>query len=282
VRGPDVLAVRRRGDRDAEVIRTGIHYEGGERGPEAPSLSIYYGILDHYDPFTGGWEAQSHIGDWLFRQDTRRRHVALQAGHWKLSLSWNALMANVRLNGFYTDAEIARWYVHYSFLSAFAHPVSRRAMSNVYGRNMPRTLRADHCVWELVLLYIGTLAALELEAFDEMTHREPAVELSDGKVVRDEIAMLRDLTSHFWFPIGPPTEFDRVQEANQRGVLPNGGGIVPLEERRPESFEDDAVRYYENPLRRLIQMHAGVHEMTGFQWASPWPEPGARWRLMDC
>jgi hypothetical protein len=80
---------------------------------------------------------------------------------------------------------------------------------------------------------------------------------------------------------GPPQTFDRVEEANRRGVLP-GGELVPRDERKPEDIPDDEVRYYENPLKRLIGMPHGIDEMSGFQWPSPWFRGEARQRSFDC
>jgi hypothetical protein len=38
------------------------------------------------------------------------------------------------------------------------------------------------------------------------------------------------------------------------------------------------IRYYRNPLRRLIRMHASFQELTGFAYRSPWPRQDARFR----
>lgn len=145
---------------------------------------------------------------------------------------------------------------------------------------MPRGIRTDHYATELALLYVGTLAGLEIETFDRMTFREPPVTLTDRDRVLDDVKRFREQAAYFWFPTGPPDLFDRVQEANHRGALP-GGGIVPAEKRRPELLRESDVRYYHNPLQRLITMHLGVDEMTGFAWASPWPRADALHRALD-
>lgn len=74
--GPDVVDIRRRGDRDVEVIRSGLHFEGGGKGPGEMSLSIYYRFVTEFDPFTGGRDAQAYIGEWEFRKDARKQRLA--------------------------------------------------------------------------------------------------------------------------------------------------------------------------------------------------------------
>jgi hypothetical protein len=101
-------------------------------------------------------------------------------------LAWPQLKENVRLNRFYSDIELARWEVHYSFLSAFTHPTAR-AVELVYGHNSPKDYGYDHFASELGLLYIITIARLELEIFEEMTSREPRVRLADWDDVRRDM-----------------------------------------------------------------------------------------------
>lgn len=87
---PDVLEVRRVGRDGAEIIRSGVHYEEGPKGPDAPGLSFYYGVLEWFDPFTGGKEAQKYIGQWAYREDSRDDWVARQGQSWKRNLAWRA------------------------------------------------------------------------------------------------------------------------------------------------------------------------------------------------
>lgn len=186
----------------------------------------------------------------------------------------------MELNGFYTEVEFARWHVHYSFLSAFAHPASPLVLAAVYGRNT-QSVHEDHYAAELVLLYVLTLARLELEAFDAMTERAPTVGLQGREEIRARTQQARALSAHLWFPTGPPHAFDRVEEANRRGVS-SGGELVPWGDRpKPEDIPDDEVRYYENPLKRLINMHGGINELSGFQWPSPWFRGDALQRSID-
>src|SRR5206468_9428903 len=118
-----VLQVQRVGQgTKVKVVRSGPHYVGGEQGLDAPALSIYFQMMHDYDPFTGGKNAQDLIGRWPHSKDAHRRQAARTAETWREFLCWSALMEYLALNEFYTDKEIARFVIHYGFLSAFTHP----------------------------------------------------------------------------------------------------------------------------------------------------------------
>lgn len=276
-----ILEARRVDADRVQVVRSGPHFTGQGRGLDAPGLSIYYSIiLDRHDPFTGGKNAQPFIGQWPRSQDARHRRAAQAADTWWRFLRWNQLMDNLRLNEFFTDRELARFDVHYSFLSAFTHP-SVGALKAVAGRNSPATLRYDHYVSELILLYLITIARLELGVFEEMTRRDPVVNLAGWDEVRADTERGDARAAHLWFPRGSPHPFDRVQEANRRGQGADGRLLTVEERPKPQDLADDDILYYANPLRRLINLHTGQNEMTGFPYISPWQRPDAMLRGMD-
>jgi hypothetical protein len=270
----DVLDVRRVGKTAVEVVRSGPHFQDESKGPDAQSISILYGVLEHYDPFTGGKWAQDFIGDWSYRDDSRHRQAKKAADTWRERLTWQALVENLRLNAFYTEKELARWYVHFGFLSAFTHPTPR-AVEAIYGHNSPKRYGYDHYASELALLYILTIARLELDAFARMTTREPVVGLAGWDEVTADMAIGEALASHLWFPTGRPHMYDRVQEANHRG-LKDGGTIVPRDQRpAPEDLSDEEIQYYSHPLKRIVSQHSHQNELTGFPYFSPWPRSDA-------
>jgi hypothetical protein len=268
----------RRSSRGAQVVRTGPHFTGQGVGPDAPSLSRYYRVILEFDPFTGGKQAQGIIRDWPMREDAQRRRVAIAAEVWRRNLTWSQLMSNVLLNEFYTEDEVARWELHFSFLSAFTHP-TWAGLNLIYGHNSPRQSGYDHYASELILLYVLTLARLELEAFETMTHRVPRVRLVDWDGVRLAVDQASHLASHLWFPTGEPHTYDRVQEANRRGIRANGSLIPHADRTPPEELLVEQVGYYSNPLRRIIALHANRDEMTGRPYRTPWPRQDAFSRL---
>lgn len=276
----DIIKIERKG-KDVEVIRSGPHFTGGPRGVDAPSLSRYYGVLDNFDPFEPPPGLQRHVvGDFVSTVEERQAHAARLRRRWREDLTWRGLRENLALNEFYTEDELFRWDVHYGFLSAFVHPTPR-AMQAIYGRNIPSIApNYDHYASELILLYAHTFARLELEALKAMASREPTVGLAGWEQVSGDMAASQAATDYLWFPRGAPTMFDRVEEANRRGVV--NRQLVPMSERpRPDEIPASEVRYYRNPLRRLVLMHLGINEMTGFAWPSPWPRSDAFSRSMD-
>ncbi len=130
-----------------------------------------------------------------------------------------------------------------------------------------------------------TFAIDELRDFERMSQNEPRADLADWDPVRHEIASAETQIAHFWPPGRPPFSYDRAKEANQRVfdalVAQHDGGaphVIPPTPR-PGTMADDEIRYYPDPLHRLVQLHAGFSELTtGVSWSSPWPRVDARYR----
>jgi hypothetical protein len=111
-----------------------------------------------------------------------------------------------------------------------------------------------------------------------MVDREPRVGIGDADTLEAIATMAERVSAHLWFPGGSPHDFDRVEEANHRGVVE--GNFVPVGSPgrvRPEELDDEDVRYYRNPLRRIRKMHHSAAEITGFVYRSPWERPDAFW-----
>jgi hypothetical protein len=233
--------------------------------------------MERFDPFTGGQRAQDWIGRWPHEGESRRRFAAQAADVWAEWLKWPSLLANMKLNEFYTDVELMRFNIHYSFLSGLMHP-AKRSGEALYSRNLPMSLGYDHYVSELILLYVTTIARLELGVFEEMTTRAPEVELHGWDDVREDMRLGEELAAHLWFPRGSPHSFDRIQEANRRGVGADGRPMRLDERIKPQELADNDVLYYANPLKRLVRMHANENELTAFPYVSPWPRGDAQIR----
>jgi hypothetical protein len=277
---PDILSVERAGGAKVAIVRTGYHFQGQGMGPAAPTLSYLYHVLEEHDPFAGRPAIQEQlVGGYVGTLEPRVERARRHAEVWRDNLRWMSLRANLALNGFYTERELARWDVHHGFLSAFVHPTPRSRHA-IWGHNLPSGApRHDHYCSELTLLYVITFARLELEALGEMANRQPVVEIDRWEDVRAELAEAEAMSAYLWFPRGRPDPFDRVEEANRRGI--RDGALVPLNERPvPDDLADDEVRYYENPLWRLIRMHSNINELTGFPYFSRWPREDALLRSM--
>lgn len=161
------------------IVRTGMHVSGGERGPDAMSLSVYYRVMDDFRPFRVPRSARSYIRHLVeLPGDVVARHLHAHADAWFHHLRWDAIKDYLVMNQLCTRREAAHLDVHYTFLGAYAHPVSPHAVEAVRGARSYQP-SYDHYASELALLYAIALAVRELEAFRQMADLEPIVELRD-------------------------------------------------------------------------------------------------------
>ncbi len=260
------------------IVRSGLHPETGTRRRARRTLSIYYFILQDFDPFVGRPEEQRYLARGFTPLEQHDRHAREQQRLYGESLRLNGIKSNLSYNRLCSAETLRRFEVqHFRFLSAFVHPVPA-GHDLVYGRNRPTGApRYDHYSSELVLLYANKLAAEKLKYLKRMAGRTPRVRLEGWSNAATRIAAADTAAAHLWFPGDRPHVFDYVEEANSRGM--RHGRLVPRDRRpTPSQLRADQVRYYRNPLRRLIRMHMSFQEMTGFGYVSPWPRDDARFR----
>jgi hypothetical protein len=269
-----------------EVVHTGIHQRGGRTGRFARALSIYYILLRDYNPFIGApWDQRFLVREhgplevyMKLAEDQRRTY-----GNLKWDGIRDGIKYNLRLNGLLTEKTLRQLGVHYRFLSASVHPWPA-ATDLVYGRRASQRGRYDHYASELVLLYIIEIAAAELISLGKMASRAPRLKLADWPSLLADVKAAKASAAHFWFPGGEPHEFDRVAEANARLWHGRKGiprSFPPKHVIRPDQLTHEQIRYYRNPLRRLIQMHVQTRELMGFTYISPWPRADAQQRLIQ-
>lgn len=280
------LAALKAGDRPAiarwwwddsgmNVVIRGLYREGSEgRGA---TLSPYYFRVDDFDPFTGGKKHAGRLAGPFHRAKYRQEWAARAAREWRRYFTYEtlrkALDANRLLPGQGVQVD-----VHYAFLSGFVHP-SKRGYEAIYGRNFPdRTGSFDHYSSELLLLYVVVIAAAEIEIYGRMAGRTPRLRLRDWPDVRAEVTAAREASGYFWFLSGGPTAFDRIDEIHTR----MGHLKKPWELPRPDpnAVKASAVRYYANPLERLVKMHQSYQEIvSGLVYRSPFERSDAstRW-----
>ncbi len=260
------------------VVRSGPHVRDASGTRRAQTLSIYYVLLDRFDPFVGTPGEQQHLARGFSKVEDRIRHAEEQRGIYMRQLRWPGIKANLRENRLCSEETLRRFEVHYRFLSAFVHPLPA-GYDLVYGRNRPTGApRYDHYSSELALLYVNKLAAAELKFLKRMTARTPRVRLDDWATVDANVQAADEAAAHLWFPgVDQPHAFDRVAEANSRGM--RRGRLVPWDRRpAPDDLRPESVQYYRNPLQRLISMHSSFQELTGFAYESPWQRDDARFR----
>lgn len=262
------------------VVRSGIHLRDEAGRIRRRTLSIYYFLLYDYDPFVGPPNDQQYLSRGFTPVEDRIRYAEEQRRVYRRALDWSEIKTNLRENRLCSKETLRRFEVHYRFLSAFVHPLPA-GYDLVYGRNRPSGApRYDHYAAELALLYINKLAASELKFLKRMSKRTPSVRLDDWATVEAHITAADANAAHLWFPgVDDPHAYDRVEEANSRGVRRSGRGLIPMSQRpTPEDLQPHQIRYYRNPLQRLIRMHQSFEELTGFPYRSPWPRDDARFR----
>lgn len=249
------------------------------------TLSIYYKWWQEFDPLAVPPAQFDDIasGHPSRRAQMRGYHAAqkLTWGNW---FAWLHLKENLQVNDLASAREILQLDVHHRFLSAFTHPFSEGVTDDVYHPiyhgDWPIP---DHYAEELVLLYAATFAIDELHDLELMTRREPAAAFARWDEVLSDIDAAERQVAHFWAPGRPPFSFDRIHEANQRvfdaydAQHAAGTPLTRPDIPDPLRMRVDEIRYYADPLRRLVRLHHSSREgMTGLTWQSPWPRDDRR------
>jgi hypothetical protein len=60
------------------IVRTGLHPTGGKKGPSGQTLSIYFFLLQDFDPFVGRPEEQRYLARGFTSLDQHIKHAANQ------------------------------------------------------------------------------------------------------------------------------------------------------------------------------------------------------------
>jgi hypothetical protein len=249
-----------------EVTYEGLRSEPDEDG-QSYVIGPHYFLLRQYQPYLGPPSAQAEFDDGIGEPERDRQFARENE-----QIYWS--------NGFADDTTISKLEVHYRFLSAFVHPLAD-VTDVLYGRNNFNIPSSDHYSSELVLLYVIAIAVEELRHFREMNQRHPAIEIAGWQGTDELCENVWHETSYLWFPGQKPHLYDRIQEANRRAfrvlqqATPQGRQLID-----PMSIPDEEIRYYRDPMHRLVDLHSGFQEiMTGLSFTSPWPRDDARLRL---
>jgi len=187
-------------------------------------------------------------------------------------LTFDKVLENLRLNAVLNKKTTTRVLVHYNFLSNFSHTTSDSLSilrNRLIGQTRPDGLDViyDHYLSELALLY--HLLSMHLEhAVRYLRWRRIALKHEGdyralGRQVEDEFG-------YFWFIFNKPHQHDRYCHANRKWYREKGLFY------RPEDIRLGDVRYYDDPLWRLKQLHQSQRELlTGNDFISPFPREDA-------
>lgn len=264
---------------EVRVTREGLYAQAhGAEEQEQQAVAVHYFLLREYSPFVGSPHEQRIFEDGLTPLKERREWAARNRFLYETYLRWRSLKESLQSNGLATEGQLEQFEVHFRFLSAFVHPVTD-VTGLLYGRNQSWPTY-DHYASELVLLYLNLLATRELIDFARMASQAPCVQISGWPAIHERCELADRLCRHLWFPGQSPHSYDRWVTANQRAFeivrddFSRRGEVTP-----PDALDDAEVRYYGNPLERLVGMHMSAHEMvTGFVYQSPWQRDDAQIR----
>jgi hypothetical protein len=257
------------------VVHRGLHTAKSTKG-RGQTISLWYFEADRFDPFVAPKKHAGRLARPFWEKRLLQSLADEQAAAWRFLFRHDAVMKALRVNRLLPGHTI-QVDVHYAFLSGFAHP-SKRGYEALHGRNMPDRMGGfDHYASELLLLYVIVLAAAEIEVYGRMARREPRLTLRDWDAVTAEVQEAQAAASYFWFLSGGPEMFDRIDTAH------TPPGNVRLKWGRPKvdptAIATARVRYYRDPLQRLVKLHQSYQEMsTGLVYRSPFERSDAQHR----
>jgi hypothetical protein len=248
-------------------------------------LPFYYGAWQQYRPVEHhlkGKSPQKKLstsrflqGDWAGTpksSKTQADETHSQLHRW--FLTFDRVLENLRLNGVLNKKTTTRVLVHYNFLSNFSHSTSDTIKSlprlqNLYMIGGSGTLYS-HYDNELALLYICHLLSMYLEHAMYYLTKWRCIQVKNPELYHDLCQEVEEAFGYFWFIFNKPHQYDRFAHANRKC------NYTKKIFYRPEDIRLGDVRYYENPLYRLKQMHQSQRELTtGNVYNSPFPRDDA-------
>jgi len=189
---------------------------------------------------------------------------------YKYFLTFDKILDNLCLNGVLNKKLSTRVLVHYNFLSNFTHStsdsislVSTRRITEITPGGL--SIIYNHYSSELALLYICHLLSMHLQhVIFYLKWRD--IKLRNKRNYQSLCRRVEADFGYFWFIFNKPHQYDRYTQANRK---------CNYRRRifyRPENIRLGDVRYYDDPLYRLKQMHQSQNELTsGNSYTSPFP-----------
>jgi hypothetical protein len=261
-----VTLERTRSGRSLKLVRLG-HNVRDDGGNVREQISPYWVAMEHHDAFLGHPDVQaltvSPFASLDEREDWARHNQALYGAF----LRWGSICSNLELSHLASRAEIVQLQVHYAFLSAFTHATT--SGYEVVRQAFPNSPPAAHLLGELALLYVATIAVVEMRSWAAYIDGRPRLLRPLDSAVTELANRAGEVTAYFWFLGGEPQPFDYCQEANRRAHprLLTGQRW----EIQPAQLAPEDVGYYAHPYGRLQRMHTGGQELTtGFGFGPSW------------
>jgi len=249
-------------------------------------LPFYYGAWQQYQPVRHHLRGKSQEeklstsrfleGDWSSIQKVSRGQAnETHSRLYRWFLNFDKVLENLRLNSVLNKKTTTRVIVHYNFLSNFSHSTSDSIknllrLQNYYMVGGSGTLISyDHYYSELALLYVCHLLSMYLEHAIYYFATWRRIHIKNTEIYSSLCRKVEEDFGYFWFIFNKPHEYDRFAHANRKSNYMK-------QIYRPEDIRLRDIRYYENPLYRLKQMHQSQHELTTHNvYNSPFPRDDA-------
>lgn len=275
---PDIVREwpQRETDKTITLIFKGIQVNDTSGQPTGRYVPFYAHLWSQYDPMHHVLGKRTDPRRWLVPEwaPFRNRRAREQAGEnqdiYRGFFTFDRIVEHLRLNGVLNQKTATRLFVHYNYLSSHSHNTHRSYQQ--FTRSAPTSFRYDHYHSELCLLYILHLSAMFLE-FALGFCRQRQLKVADVGHLRGVMNKATTSFDYFWFVFNGPHEFDYVTTANRKSNYLSGQVF------RSQDIQRAYVRYYEDPLRRLIDMHTSSRELTtGNVYHSPFERSDAIYR----
>jgi len=280
---PDLVRIENDGERIMVLIRRGIRVvddQGNDTGVVVP----YYSYAWHqYRPnvhhLAKPGVQRELLPEWTILKSTRAKLTDMRHRDFYLKLfTFDSMLRNLRWNGVLNQKTAARVTVHYNFLSGFTHSTKDAIRLSQPWNSFPTRgddIAYNHYKSELALLYVCHLLAMHLElAIYYFQRWRPLHVKNIRKTYRSLCRQVNQDFGFFWFIFNAPHYFDKYQQANRKSDSQKG--IV----YRPEHIRNGDVRYYDDPLNRLRQLHLSQREFsTGNVFDSPFLRADALYYL---
>lgn len=263
-------------DKTITLIFKGIQVNDTSGEPTGEYVSFYAHLWGQYDPMHHVLGKRTNPRRWLvpgwapFSNRRAREQARENRDIYRGFFTFDRIVDHLRLNEVLNQKTATRLFVHYNYLSSHSHNTYRSYQQ--FTRNVPPSSPYDHYHSELCLLYILHLSAMFLEFAIRYCRRRQlkVADLSHTRLVMQEATTSFD---YFWFIFNDPHEFDYITTANRKSDYLSGLVF------RSQDIKRAYVRYYEDPLRRLIDMHTTSRELTtGNVYHSPFERSDASYR----
>ncbi len=267
------------------VVR-GVTVVDGKGQDTGVTIPYYYGAWHQFRPLEYHLKRETLqdrlptlrflTGEWASMTRKTESEVNKDYGVlYKYFLTFDRILENLRLNGVLNKKTTTRVLVHYNFLSNFSHSTSD-SLSIIKERKFYQTnpdgldIVYNHYLSELALLYICHLLSMHLQHAIYYLRWRGIKLKNENKFYRPLCKKVECDFGYFWFIFNKPHQYDRYNHANHKCNYKKKLFY------RPEDIRLGDVRYYDNPLYRLKQLHQSQRELlTGNVFVSSFPRNDA-------